>query len=98
MSAISPHGTPGIMSVAGLLASIESNMGGVQIPATAAAAGLQGTQLLYDEDLVGSTPMKTEREGGLGTLGFPGDTKGVSLVLLSPENVRGYCLGQIGRD
>jgi hypothetical protein len=27
-----------------------------------------------------------------------GGTKGVSLVLLSPDNVRGYCLGQIGRD
>jgi hypothetical protein len=94
MSATTPHGTPGIMSVAGLLASIESNMCGVPTPATMAADGLQGIQLLYDEDLVGSTPMKTEREGGLGTLGLPGaDTKGVSLVLLSPENVRGYCLG-----
>jgi hypothetical protein len=75
MSATNPHGTPGIMSVAGLLASIESNMGGVPTSATAAAAaGLQGTHLLYDEDVVGSTPMKTEREGGLGTLGFPGGT------------------------
>jgi hypothetical protein len=27
-----------------------------------------------------------------------GDTKGVSLVLLSLENVRNYCLGRIGRD
>jgi hypothetical protein len=72
MSATTPHGTPGIMPVAGLLASIEINMGGVPTPATAAAAGLQGTPVLYDEDLVGSTPMKTEREGGLGTLGLPG--------------------------
>jgi hypothetical protein len=100
MYATTPLGTPGIISVAGLLASIESNMGGVPTPATAAAAGLQGKQLLYDENLIqGSTPMKTEREGGLGTLGLPGgDTKGVSLVLLSTDNVRGYCLGQIGRD
>jgi hypothetical protein len=38
--------------------------------------------------------MKSEREGGLGTLGFPGGgTKGVSLVLFSPENVKNYCLG-----
>jgi hypothetical protein len=72
MSATTPHGTPGIISVAGLLASIESNMGGVPTPATAAVAGLQETQFLYDEDLVGSTPMKTEREGGLGRLGFLG--------------------------
>jgi hypothetical protein len=85
MSATTPHGTPGIMSVAGLLASIESNMGGVvPTPATAAAAGLQGTQLLYDEDLVGSTPMKTEREGDLGTLvlsggGYQGSFLGSSL-------------------
>jgi hypothetical protein len=62
MSATTPLGTPGIMSVAGLLASIESNMGGVPTPVTAAAAGLQGTKLLYVKDLIqGSTPMKTER-------------------------------------
>jgi hypothetical protein len=61
------------MLVAGLLASMESNMGGVSSPATAASAGLQGTQLLYGDDLLpGPTPVKTEREGGLGTLGFPG--------------------------
>jgi hypothetical protein len=61
------------MSIAGLLASIGSSMGGVPTPATAAAAGLQGTQLLYDEDLIqGPTPMRMEREGGLGTLGLPG--------------------------
>jgi hypothetical protein len=42
-------------------------------PEAAAAAGLQGTQLLYDEDfLSGTTPMKSEREGGVGTLGLPG--------------------------
>jgi hypothetical protein len=79
------------MSVAGLLVSIESNMGGVRTHATAATAGLQGTQLFYDEDLVGSIPTKTEREGGLGSSGFRGGggTKGVSSLLLSPENVRG---------
>jgi hypothetical protein len=43
--------------------------------------------------------MKSDREGGLGTLGLSGGggTKGVSLVLLSPENVRNYYLGRIGR-
>jgi hypothetical protein len=95
MSESSPVGTPGIMSVAGLLASMENIMGGVPSPAAAVAAGLQGTQLLYDEDLFsGPAPMKSEREGGLGTLELlGGGTKGVSLVLLSPENVRNYCLG-----
>jgi hypothetical protein len=63
----------------------------VPSPAAAAVAGLQGMQQLYDEDLFpGPTPMKTEREGGLGTLG--------SLVLVSPDNFRNYCLGQIGRN
>jgi hypothetical protein len=96
MSDSSPVGTPGIMPVAGLLASMENTMGG--LPSSAAAAGLQGTQLLYDEDLfLGPTPINSEREGGLSTLGLMGDTKGVYLVLLSPENVRNYCLGRIGR-
>jgi hypothetical protein len=61
------------MSVAGLLASMENTMWGVPSPAAAAVAGLQGMQQLYDEDLFpGPTPMKTEREDGLGTLGLPG--------------------------
>jgi hypothetical protein len=54
-------------------------MGGVPSPVAGAAAGLQGTQLLYDEDLFsGPTPMKSEREGGVGTFGLPGggDTTG----------------------
>jgi hypothetical protein len=73
MSESSPVGTPGIMSVAGLLVSMKNTTGGVPSPAAAAAAGLQDTQLLYDEDLFsGPTPMKSEREGGLGTLVFPG--------------------------
>jgi hypothetical protein len=56
------------MSVAGLLASMENTMGGVPSPAAAAAAGLQGTQLLYDEDLfLGPTPMQSERKDVLGT-------------------------------
>jgi hypothetical protein len=72
MSATSPVGTPGIMPIAGLLALIENTMGGVPSPAATAAVGLQGTQLLYDEDLFsGPTPMKSEREGGLDTLGLP---------------------------
>jgi hypothetical protein len=77
-------------------------MGGVPTPAAAAAvAGPQGRKLVYDDNLLpGTTPAKTEREGGLGTLGLlrGGGAKGESLVLLSPENVRNYCLGQIGRD
>jgi hypothetical protein len=52
MSAKPPVGTPGIMSVAGLCTSMESNMGGVPIPASAAAISLQGTQLVYDEALL----------------------------------------------
>jgi hypothetical protein len=73
MSESSQVGIPGIMSVAGLIASMENIMGGVPSPAVAAAAGLQGTQLLYDEDLFsGPTPLKSEREGGLGTLRLRG--------------------------
>jgi hypothetical protein len=50
-------GTLGIMSVAGLLASMENTMGGVPSSVAAVAAGLQGTQLSYDEDLFsGHTP------------------------------------------
>jgi hypothetical protein len=101
MSATSPVGTPSILSFAGLLAWVENTMGSVPSPATAAAAaaGLQGTQLLYDEDLFsGPTPMNAEREGGLGTLGFPRGGHQGSWVLLSPDNVRNYCLEQIGHD
>jgi hypothetical protein len=69
-------GTPSIMSVAGLLASME-NMGGVPSSVTAVAAGLQGTQLFYDEDLFsGHTPMKNEKQVGLGTLGLSGGYQG----------------------
>jgi hypothetical protein len=80
MSKSSPVGTPGITSVAGLLASMENTMGGVPSPTAAAAASLQETQLLYDEDLFsGPTPMKSEREGGLGTLGLTGGYQGCFL-------------------
>jgi hypothetical protein len=63
MSESTPVGTPGIMSVAGLVSSMDNTMGGVPSQvAVAAAAGLQGTQLLYDEDLFsGPTPMNSER-------------------------------------
>jgi hypothetical protein len=61
-----------MMPIAGLLASIESNMGGVPTPAAAVAVSLQGAHMLYDEGLLpGPTPVKTER-GGLGTLALPG--------------------------
>jgi hypothetical protein len=55
-------------------------MGGVPSHAVA-AAGLQGTQVLYDDCLfLGPTPIKSERKSGLGTLGFPGG--GVPRVFL----------------
>jgi hypothetical protein len=80
MSELSPVGTPYIMSVAGLLALIENTMGGDPSPAAVAAAGLQGTHFLYDEDLFsGPTPIKSEREGGLGKLGLPGGCQGCFL-------------------
>jgi hypothetical protein len=73
MFAAPPIGTPSIMSVMGLLASIENDMGGMPAPVATAAVGLQGTQLLYDEDfLPGPSPSNNEREGGLGKLGLPG--------------------------
>jgi hypothetical protein len=71
------------------------------MPAAAAAADLQGTQLLYyKEQILGPSPVvKVEREGGLGTFEWPGEgTNGVPLVLLSPENGQGFCLGHMGRD
>jgi hypothetical protein len=52
MSATPPGETPGIMSVAGLLSLIHINIGGGLTHAAAAAADLQGTHLLYDEDLL----------------------------------------------
>jgi hypothetical protein len=77
MSDSSPVGTPCIMSIAGFLASMENTTGGVPSPPAVAAVGLQGTQLLYDEDLIlGPTPTKIEREGGLGTLGLHGGYQG----------------------
>jgi hypothetical protein len=72
MSESSPVGTPSITLVAGLLPLMENTMGGVPSHAVA-AAGLHGTQVLYDDCLfLGPTPIKSERKSGLGTLGFPG--------------------------
>jgi hypothetical protein len=70
-------------------------------PAAALATDLQGKQLMYYEaQIPGLSPaVKVEREGGLGTFGFPGGgINGVPLVLLSPGNGQGFCLGRIRRD
>jgi hypothetical protein len=62
----------------------------------AATTDLQGTHLMYYEDQIsGPSPaVKVEREGGLGTFGLRGGgINGVPLVLLSPANGQGFCLG-----
>jgi hypothetical protein len=101
MSATHPVGTPGTMSVTNLIASMQRGMTNA-LTLVAAAADLQGTQLLYyEEHISGPSPaVKVKREGGLGTFGLPGGgvINGVPLVLLSPGHGQGFCLGQIGRD
>jgi hypothetical protein len=54
----------------------------------------------YEEQISGpSHAVKVEREGGVGTFGLPGGgINGVPLVLLSPGNGQGFCVGRIGRD
>jgi hypothetical protein len=63
MSAAPPCGTPGTMSVANLIVPMQLDM--TNAPMHAAAAGLQGVQLLYYEEHVsGPSPaVKVEREG-----------------------------------
>jgi hypothetical protein len=99
MSATPPVGTPCTISVTKLIASMQREM--TNAPTPAAAADLQGTHLLYYEEQISGPPpaVKVEREGGLGTFGFlgGGGTNGVPLVLLSPGNGQGFCLGRIGR-
>jgi hypothetical protein len=99
MSATPPVGTPCTMSVMNLIVSMQGDMTNAPTP-TAAAADLQGTHLLYyEEHILGPSPaVKVEREGGLGTFGLLGVINGVPLVLLSPGNGQGFCLGRIGRD
>jgi hypothetical protein len=85
------------MSVRNIIASMQRDM--KNAPTPAAAADLQGTQLLYyDEQILGPDPaVKVEREGGLGTFGFPGGgINGVPLVLLSPGNGQGFFWVELG--
>jgi hypothetical protein len=87
------------MSDTNLITSMQRDMTNVPMPV--AAVDLQATHLLYyEEQISGPSPaVKVEREGGLGTFGLPGvGFNGVPLVLLSPRNGQGFCLGRIGRD
>jgi hypothetical protein len=98
MSSTPTDATPGLMSVANLLASIQQNSS--MAPAATAPEEPQATQLLFEDDIkIAPTPWKMEKEGDLGKLGLSrGGDKGVPLVLLSPGNAQDYCLGRIGRD
>jgi hypothetical protein len=91
--------TPGVLSVANLLASIQQNSS--MAPSSTAPDELQAMQLLFEEDInMAPTPLKVEKEGDPGTLAYPGGgvDRGAPLVLLSPGNAQDYCLGRIGRD
>jgi hypothetical protein len=71
MSSMPKAATPGLLSVANLLASIQHNSS--MAPAATAREELQATQLLSENDMnMAPTPLKMEKEGDLGTLGFPG--------------------------
>jgi hypothetical protein len=62
---------PGLLSVVNLMASIEQNSS--VIPASTAPDELQATRLLFEDDMqMAHTPLKVEKEGNLGILGFPG--------------------------
>jgi hypothetical protein len=80
MSSTPPPGQQGIMSVAGLIASIQQNMTGTTpVPADVEDDGL-GVKLDFGLDPEPMEPrykvtrgiFKTEKEGGQGTLGLPG--------------------------
>jgi hypothetical protein len=71
MSSIPTAATPGVLSVANLLASIQQNS--PMAPASTAPEELQATQLLFEDDMnMTPTPLKVDKEGDPGTLGFPG--------------------------
>jgi hypothetical protein len=71
MSSIHTAVTPGLFSVANLLASIQKNSS--MIPASTAPEELPATQLLFEDDMhMAPTPLKVEKEGDLGTLELPG--------------------------
>jgi hypothetical protein len=91
------------MSVTAMLASIGQNISGGCVTATSEDTG---KQLNFEEEDTGFVPensetmlpFKADQEGGLGTYGLLGGGKAVPLVLLTPENYDGFCLGCIGRD
>jgi hypothetical protein len=98
MSSTPTAATPGLLSVANLLASIQQTSS--MTPASTAPEELQATQLLFEDNMhMELTPLKVEKEGDTGTLGFTGGVdKVMPLVLLSQGNAQDYCLGRIGRD
>jgi hypothetical protein len=80
MSSTPPPGQQGIMSVVGLISSIQQNMTGTTpVPADVQDDGL-GVQLDFGLDPEPMKPrsrvtrgmFKTEKEGSKGTLGLPG--------------------------
>jgi hypothetical protein len=63
--------TPGLLSVANLLASIQQNSS--MAPYSTAPEELQATKLLFEDEMhMVPTPLKVEKEGDPGTLGLPG--------------------------
>jgi hypothetical protein len=92
MSDSPPIGNPGTMSVMNLILSMQSDM--TNAPTPAAAADLQGTQLLYyEEQIEGPFPaVKVEREGGLGTFGLGGGVLMVCHWCFSLQEMEGFCL------
>jgi hypothetical protein len=63
--------TPGLLSAANLMASIQQNSS--KAPAATASEELQATQLLFGDDTnMTPTPLKMEKEGYLDTLVFSG--------------------------
>jgi hypothetical protein len=98
MSSTPAAATPGLLSVANLLASIQQNSS--MAPASTAPEELQATQHIFEDEMhMAPTPLNVEKEGDPCTLGLPrGIDKGVPLVLLSPGNAQVYCLGRIGCD
>jgi hypothetical protein len=94
------------MLAAALIASIQQNMTGTTpVPADVEEDGL-GVQLAFGLDpdpmelrsQVTHGMFKTEKEGGRGTLGLGGGANAVHVVLLTPGNESGCCLGRLGRD
>jgi hypothetical protein len=65
MSSTTTADSPGLLSVANLLASIKHNSS--MSPTATAPEELQATQLLFEDDMnIAHTPLKMEKEGDLG--------------------------------